>query len=119
MQPSGYDHAMIQFRFISALFLLVISLVLTSGAGATVASLIQEGNAPACCDADAGKASLPLDTPCSEPDCQCISCLSFVVPPCSYRLAYDYSFAAASFNSLVEALPLEFFKSIDYPPEFS
>ncbi len=110
---------MIRFRYISAIFLLVISLVLTSGAGATFASLLQEGSTPACCDADAGKSNSPLDLPCSQPDCQCISCTSFVMPLYLYQSVYDDSYAASSFNSLVKALPLEFFKTIDYPPEFS
>lgn len=110
---------MIQFRFIFALILLVISLVLTSGAGATVASLLQEGTASTCCEVDANKSNSPLDVPCSEPDCQCISCLSFVMPLYSYQPTYNDSHATSSFNSLVKTPPLEYFKKIDYPPELS
>lgn len=110
---------MIQFRFISALILLVISLVLTNGAGATVATLLQEGTAAACCEFDADKSNKPLDVPCSEPGCQCISCLSFVMPLYVYQPAYNNSPAASAFNSLIKTPPLEYFKKIDYPPELS
>jgi len=110
---------MIQFRFISALLLLVILLVFTSGVGATVASLIQEGTAPACCEADANKSTTPLDTPCSEPDCQCISCLSFVMPLYSEQPTNNAFHATSLFNTLAKAPPPEYFKAIDYPPELS
>ena len=110
---------MIQFRFISALILLVISLLLTSGTGATVASLLQEGKAPACCDADTDKSNLPLDAPCSEPDCQCLSCFAFVMPLDPYKSANNGFHAVSSYNLLVKTPPLEYFKAIDYPPERS
>lgn len=110
---------MIRLRFISALILLAISVLLTSGAAATAASLLQDGAAPACCDADANKSDSPLDAPCSGPDCQCISCLAFVMPLHSSRPAYDGGHANSSFNTLVKSPPLEYSKTIDYPPERS
>lgn len=110
---------MIRYRIYFAFIMLVISLALTSGAGATVASLLQEGAVPACCEADAGKSDSPLDAPCSEPDCQCISCLAFVMPLYSRQPANNNFHATLSFNNLLKTPPLEYFKAIDYPPELS
>jgi len=110
---------MIQFRFIFALILLAISLVLTSGAGATAASLLQGGAAPACCVADVENSGSPLDVPCSEPDCQCIFCFAFVMPIYSRQPAINGFCATSSYNNLVKTPPIEYFKAIDYPPELS
>lgn len=110
---------MIRYRYLFALILLVISLVQTSGGIATAAALLQSGAQPACCEADANGSSAPLEVPCSESDCQCLSCLAFVVPLCSRQPAYKGFLASSSFNLLVAVPPVGYFKSIDYPPEFS
>ena len=110
---------MIRYRFLFALVLLVISLVLTSGTGATAMTLLQESVPPACCEADLDDSAAPFEAPCSEPDCQCFSCLAFVVPVCSRQPVYDSFHAISSFSRFVTAPPLEYFKTIDYPPEFS
>ena len=115
----GYGHLMIRYRIFFAHILLVISLVLTSGAIATAAALLQGGAPTACCKADTGSSTIPLDVPCSEPDCQCISCLVCVVTVCSRQPAYNGFHAASSFSRIVKAPPLEYIKTIDYPPEFS
>jgi len=110
---------MIRLRFLSALILLVVSLVLTSGASATATALLQEGAATDCCDAAADKPAAPFDVPCSEPDCQCITCLAFVVTLHSRLPVYNGYHATSSFNRLFSVLPHEYVKTIDYPPEFS
>lgn len=110
---------MIRYRYFFALILLVISLVLTSGGIATAAALLQSEAQPACCEADANGSSTPLEVPCSEPDCQCLSCLAFVVPVSLRQSAFKEFLASSPFNLLVEVPPIGYFKSIDYPPEFS
>lgn len=117
--PFRYDLHMIRLRYAAALILLVISVLLTSGASATVTSILHEGAVPSCCDADRDGSESPLDAPCSGPDCQCISCLYFVMTLQSCQPAYDGWHDTLSYNTLVKTPPLEYFKAIDYPPEFS
>ena len=109
---------MIRYRNIFALIMLIISLTLTSGAGATAELLLQEATAPSRCVADAERTDSPFDVPCSGPDCQCIFCLAFVMSPYSRQPANNNFRATSLFNSLVKTPPLEYFKAIDYPPEF-
>ncbi|NTV50232.1 MAG: hypothetical protein HGB32_14435 [Geobacteraceae bacterium] len=110
---------MIQYRNLFALILLVISLALTNGAGATVELLLQEEAASPCCVADTERSDSPLEVPCSDPDCQCIFCLAFVMPLYSRQPANNNFHATSSFNTLVKTPPIEYFKAIDYPPELS
>jgi len=114
-----YDIPMIRSRYFFALILLVISLALTSGANATALALLQDDAGAACCEVDKGGSTVPFDVPCSEPDCQCISCLSFVVPVSSRHPANDWFHSVLSFNRVEKAPPYEYVKTIDYPPELS
>lgn len=114
-----YDLNMIRYRNFFALVLLVMSLVLTSGATATAMELLQAGDETACCVTDTDSETTPFDAPCSEPGCQCISCLTFVVPMCSYRKMLIAFLAVSVFDRHEKLPPLEYYKSIDYPPEFS
>ena len=110
---------MISYRFSLNLILLLISLVLTSGAHSTVTALLQDGTSSVCCDIDTASPATPLEVPCSAPDCQCIACLSFVVPARSPQPALNGFPTASSFNYADKTPPPEYVKTIDYPPEFS
>jgi hypothetical protein len=110
---------MIRYRNLFALIMLVILFVLTSGAGATVELLLQEGVAHPCCVAGGDRSDSPPDVPCSEPDCQCVFCLAFVMPLYSCQPANNDFHATSSFNTLVKTPTIEYFKAIDYPPELS
>lgn len=119
IQTIEYDLDMARYRFLFVRVLLVISLALPGAANAAAAALLQEGTLPACCETDTERPTAPLDVPCSVPDCQCISCLAFMMPVYSRQPAYNGLFAASSFSRLATAPSLEYFKTIDYPPEFS
>lgn len=119
IQSIEYDLPMTRYRFLFVRVLLVISLALPSVANAAATALLQAGAPPACCETDTDRSTTPFDVPCSVPDCQCISCLAFIMPVCSLQPAYNGFFATSSFSRLVTAPSLEYFKSIDYPPEFS
>ena len=108
---------MIRYRFLFAHILLVISLLLTSGTSATALALLQEGVAQGCCEAEANIPSSPLENPCSEPDCQCTSCFTFVMPLHPRNSLYNSSDRTSSFCTLVRTPPPEYAKTIDYPPE--
>ena len=113
-----YDLPMIRYRYFFAVFLLVMSLVLTSGITAAAMEFLQAGSATACCDFDVDSESTPFDAPCSEPSCQCISCLTFVAVY-SRQPVYSGFHSTFVFNSLTKAPPHEYFNTIDYPPELS
>lgn len=110
---------MMRYRYLFAIMMLVMSLVLTSGMTAAAMEFLQKGSATTCCDTDADSESTPFDAPCSEPSCQCISCLSFVVAEYSRQPAYNGFHSNSVFNSLTKAPPHEYFKTIDYRPELN
>lgn len=108
---------MIRYRFLFANILLVISLLLTSGTSAVALVLIQEGAAQGCCEAEANIPASPLENPCSEPDCQCTSCFTFVMSLHPRNSLYQNSDGTSSFSALVITPPPEYAQTIDYPPE--
>ncbi|MHB8057477.1 MAG: hypothetical protein ACYDHC_06240 [Desulfuromonadaceae bacterium] len=119
IQSIEYDLHMILHRFLFVHVLLVILLALPSVAATAAAALLQGGAAPACCEADSDRSAAPFDAPCSVPDCQCVSCLAFMMPLCSRQPVHNGIVASLSFSRLATAPSLEYFKAIDYPPEFS
>lgn len=119
IQTIAYDLDMARYRLLFVRVLLVISLALPGATNAAAAALHQEEIPPACCETDTDRSTAPIDVPCSVPDCQCISCLAFMMPAYSRQPAYNGIFATSTFNRLATAPSLEYFKTIDYPPEFS
>lgn len=114
-----YGKQMIRHRFFFALILLVISLVFSSGAHATVTALFKSGTPPACCDHDSSCPTAPFESSSPAQGCECTSCISFILSPSPSQPDRKGFQTIASFSSFVRFPPPEYVKTIDYPPELS
>jgi hypothetical protein len=102
---------------IGSIILLLVALLSLSGIAAAAEALVQGDVASFCCSSDQEKES--ETGPCPVSDCVCASCLtiSFSGIPSVTKIPVT---VVVSFIRHQQMFPLsEFFRSIDYPPEYA
>ena len=101
---------------IISLVVLLIALCALTGIGQAASSLVAADASAPCCPLEEPVDDLPLDAPCSTPDCPCSACQVFEVP-----LLFSFQ------NALLElplrqplsvtSFPAGHGRTVDYPPE--
>lgn len=102
------------------LFILIVlsfTVVMVSGVATAVSALVQSESVAACCSADARDTGEGQETPCSAPDCPCLSCSVVDCSTTMSVLAYSGAELPVEFVAPDRILPPGFVKAIEYPPE--
>ena len=94
--------------------ILVLALCVPNGIVSAVATM--HSPADTCCPAEAPGTEEGSDNRCTEPGCQCLSCLSIVVHDLTVALPGLSEPGRVHFEP-PPALTGEVYRTIDYPPE--
>lgn len=95
---------------------IIIALFLCAQSGVVSTVLALNSAADHCCASDAPGSAEEGDNRCTEPGCQCLSCLSIFVQELTVALAGFTEPGLVHFET-PPALTGGVFRTIDYPPE--
>ena len=97
-------------------FAVIILVLALSNQGGVVSTALAAGvPVDSCCPMDA-EAAPEEDGCCEHPECQCLSCLNFVLPDSPGALA-GLDEAGKVYHVTVSTLRGGVYRTIDYPPE--
>lgn len=98
------------------MLLLLIALFMLSGLGHAAEMLTPIDSASTCCPGESPIDVPPAESPCSSPDCPCLSCLSFDVPM-AFRIQHHCPEFTSGHATSITFPPSGHDRAIEYPPE--
>mgnify|MGYP007042357091 CR=1 FL=1 len=97
---------------------IILALALCNQGGVVSAALACDAPADLCCPSESGPApeSSAADGCCSQPECQCLSCINIVLHDSPLALT-GFDAPGQFYHDTVSPLMGGVYRTIDYPPE--